>query len=72
MAGAHAASKQPQPQPQPAHVSLPGWGILFFHQLGVVRYLSERFDMSQVRWRGSSAGALVAVLAACEVRALLI
>jgi hypothetical protein len=52
-------------------LALPGYGILFFHQLGMLSHLRDRglFATSNVYESlvGSSAGALAAVLVACDV-----
>ncbi|MEW5309055.1 MAG: hypothetical protein WDW38_000967 [Sanguina aurantia] len=52
-----------------ATLSWAGAGIFFFWQLGAMKFLSERFDLTQVPMAGASGGALVSVLAACGVPA---
>lgn len=37
-------------------ISWPGYGILFFWQLGVLQYLTEHFDCTKIPMLGSSAG----------------
>eukprot|EP00192_Tetraselmis_astigmatica_P011642 CAMPEP_0117652240 /NCGR_PEP_ID=MMETSP0804-20121206/2521_1 /TAXON_ID=1074897 /ORGANISM="Tetraselmis astigmatica, Strain CCMP880" /LENGTH=361 /DNA_ID=CAMNT_0005458273 /DNA_START=92 /DNA_END=1177 /DNA_ORIENTATION=+ len=44
-----------------------GGGIYFFWQLGVAKYLGQRFDLSRTPMSGTSCGALCATLAACGV-----
>lgn len=48
-----------------------GGGIFFFHQLGALQFMQERYDMSDdtVAYVGASAGSLLVVLAACGVSA---
>jgi hypothetical protein len=48
-------------------LSCAGGGIFFFWEIGVIKYLIENFDLGGVRLLGASAGALVAVLAACDI-----
>ncbi|WIA35310.1 hypothetical protein OEZ86_003765 [Tetradesmus obliquus] len=54
--------------PPKAIISWPGYGIMFFWQLGVLQYLQETYDLTQCAMVGSSAGALLSVLAACGVQ----
>lgn len=58
----HPDSLPPPPPPPPT-----GYGILFFHQLGIVQYLERAFDLAQCTHVGSSAGSMLSVLAACNV-----
>lgn len=51
----------------PPILSCAGGGIFFFWQLGAVKYLQENYKLEEVLLRGVSAGALVAVLLACDV-----
>ncbi|CAL5223367.1 g5872 [Coccomyxa viridis] len=44
-----------------------GGGIFFWWQLGAVKYLQERHDLTRWQMRGASAGGLVACIAACNV-----
>ena len=37
---------------------------------GVIKYLIQMYDLSAIEFRGASAGALIACLAACQVRCL--
>eukprot|EP00798_Chlamydomonas_sp_ICE-L_P023246 gene23246-30471_t len=48
-------------------LSWAGAGVFFFWQLGCMKYLAERYDMSKVAMVGASGGALAAVLAICGV-----
>lgn len=50
-------------------ISWAGAGVFFFWQLGAIKYLSERYDLSRVQMAGASGGALAAVLGACGVDA---
>mmetsp|Transcript_11166 Transcript_11166/g.30474 ORF Transcript_11166/g.30474 Transcript_11166/m.30474 type:complete len:424 (+) Transcript_11166:123-1394(+) len=50
-------------------VSWAGAGIFFFWQLGAMKYLAERYDLTKIPMAGASGGALAAVLAACGVKA---
>jgi hypothetical protein len=45
-----------------------GYGILFFWQLGVMQYLEQTYDLSKCTMVGSSAGSMLSVLAACNVK----
>ncbi|GLC68756.1 hypothetical protein PLESTF_000733400 [Pleodorina starrii] len=60
----HAVSK-----PKAKTLSWAGAGIFFFWQLGAMKYLAERYDLTRVPMAGASGGALAAVLAACGVPA---
>ena len=51
----------------PLFVSFAGGGIYFFWQLGAVRYLRTRYDLTQLPMAGASSGSLVACLSACGV-----
>ena len=55
--------------PQTPQISWSGAGIFFFWQLGAMKYLAERYDLSKVPMAGASGGALAAVLAVCKVDA---
>ncbi|KAF6253994.1 hypothetical protein COO60DRAFT_1703556 [Scenedesmus sp. NREL 46B-D3] len=55
------------PTPPKAIISWPGYGIMFFWQLGILQHLQETYDLAQCAMVGSSAGALLSVLAACGV-----
>lgn len=48
-------------------VSWAGAGVYFFWQLGAWKYLQRQMDLTTVPMVGASAGALIAVLAACGV-----
>lgn len=50
-------------------LSWAGAGIFFFWQLGAMKYLTERYDLTKVPMAGASGGALASVLAACGVPA---
>uniref|UniRef100_A0A7S0WTC8 Patatin n=1 Tax=Chlamydomonas leiostraca TaxID=1034604 RepID=A0A7S0WTC8_9CHLO len=50
-------------------VSWAGAGLYFFWQLGAMKYLAERYDLTKIPMAGASGGALAAVLAACGVPA---
>ncbi|KAI8466339.1 MAG: hypothetical protein J3K34DRAFT_433904 [Monoraphidium minutum] len=53
-----------------AHIAWPGYGVLFFWQLGCMRYLQAHLGRELAggaSLTGSSAGALVCILAACGV-----
>lgn len=65
------ADSAPQTAPPAPLLSGSGGGIFYFWQLGVVKYLSERFDLTDPRlaFLGASAGSLMVVLAACGVPA---
>lgn len=52
--------------PQPA-ISWCGGGIYFFWELGVARFILENYSLKNVTLNGASAGALIAVLLACQV-----
>eukprot|EP00208_Stichococcus_sp_RCC1054_P007605 CAMPEP_0206138018 /NCGR_PEP_ID=MMETSP1473-20131121/3011_1 /ASSEMBLY_ACC=CAM_ASM_001109 /TAXON_ID=1461547 /ORGANISM="Stichococcus sp, Strain RCC1054" /LENGTH=361 /DNA_ID=CAMNT_0053531321 /DNA_START=477 /DNA_END=1562 /DNA_ORIENTATION=+ len=79
---AAAAAEKLQQQP-PAQAESPstvrpgpllsgaGGGIFFFHQLGVLEFMQERYDMAapEMAYVGASAGSLLVVLAACGVPA---
>lgn len=60
---------------KPATACLPAgravWPLLCRRQLGVVKYLAERYDLTDPRlaFLGASAGSLMVVLAACGVPA---
>ncbi|PNH11898.1 Patatin-like phospholipase domain-containing protein 1 [Tetrabaena socialis] len=57
-------------KPKPATtLSWAGAGIFFFWQLGAMKFLSERYDLTRVPMAGASGGALASVLAACGVPA---
>jgi predicted acylesterase/phospholipase RssA len=45
-----------------------GYGIMFFWQLGVLQYLEQMYDLSEVTMVGSSAGSMLSVFAACDVQ----
>lgn len=47
----------------PLVISWPGAGVLVFWQLGVIKGLSERYDLRNVPMLGSSSGALVTAMA---------
>ncbi len=53
-------------------LSWAGAGIFFFWQLGAMKYLAERYDLTQVPMAGASGGALAAVLACCGISADLV
>jgi hypothetical protein len=57
----------PQPDDGRPVLGLAGGGVYFFWELGVLRYLSERYDLGRCRFVGASAGALAAVLCACRI-----
>ena len=57
------------PTRQKLKISWAGAGIFFFWQLGAMKYLAERYDLSKVPMAGASGGALAAVLAVCKVDA---
>jgi predicted acylesterase/phospholipase RssA len=42
---------------------------MFFWQLGVLQYLEQMYDLSEVTMVGSSAGSMLSVFAACDVQA---
>jgi len=44
-----------------------GGGVFFFWEVGVLKYLSERYRLQGMNLIGVSAGALAAVLVACQV-----
>lgn len=44
-----------------------GGGVFFFWEVGVLKYLSERYRLQDVNLIGVSAGALASVLVACQV-----
>eukprot|EP00892_Ulva_mutabilis_P003701 jgi/Ulvmu1/1702/UM116_0015.1 len=48
-------------------VSFAGGGIYFFWQLGAVKFLQEKYDLTKVPMAGASSGSLVACLSACGV-----
>ncbi|KAG2488016.1 hypothetical protein HYH03_013451 [Edaphochlamys debaryana] len=50
-------------------LSWAGAGIFFFWQLGAMKYLAERYDLTNTPMAGASGGALAAVLACCGVPA---
>jgi len=50
-------------------VSWAGAGIFFFWQLGAMKLLAEKYDLSKVPMAGASGGSLASVLAACGVNA---
>lgn len=56
-----------QTSKNPLWVSFAGGGIYFFWQLGALKELQERYDLTKVPMAGASSGALVAVMAACDV-----
>jgi predicted acylesterase/phospholipase RssA len=41
---------------------------MFFWQLGVLQYLEQMYDLSEVTMVGSSAGSMLSVFAACDVQ----
>lgn len=51
----------------PLFVSFAGGGIYFFWQLGAVKYLQTKYDLTQVPMAGASSGSLVACLSACGI-----
>lgn len=53
--------------PLPVTLSWPGCGVLMFWQLGVLKALSRHLDVSRIPMLGSSSGALVTALSACNV-----
>lgn len=53
-----------KPLPSSPLLSFPGYGILFFHQLGILKYLENQFDLSACSFVGSSAGSSLSVFAA--------
>lgn len=53
-------------------LSWAGSGMYFWWQLGAVKYLAERYDLSKVPMVGASGGALASVLGACRVDADLV
>ncbi|GLI59457.1 hypothetical protein VaNZ11_001336 [Volvox africanus] len=59
-------------KPKAKTLSWAGAGIFFFWQLGAMKYLAERYDLTRVPMAGASGGALAAVLAACGVSADLV
>ncbi|GIL77331.1 hypothetical protein Vretimale_3026 [Volvox reticuliferus] len=59
-------------KPKTKTLSWAGAGIFFFWQLGAMKYLAERYDLTRVPMAGASGGALAAVLAACGVPAELV
>ncbi|GAB4818121.1 hypothetical protein N2152v2_005167 [Parachlorella kessleri] len=48
-------------------LNVSGGGIFFFWKAGVLKYLTQHHDLSSLKLRGASAGALIVALAACEV-----
>ncbi|KAL6758103.1 acyl transferase/acyl hydrolase/lysophospholipase [Haematococcus lacustris] len=50
-------------------VSWAGAGVFFFWQLGAMKFLAQRYDLTKVPMAGASGGSLAAVLAACGVDA---
>ncbi|PNW77319.1 hypothetical protein CHLRE_10g431350v5 [Chlamydomonas reinhardtii] len=50
-------------------LSWAGAGIFFFWQLGALKFLAERYDLTRVPMAGASGGALAAVLACCGIPA---
>lgn len=65
------AKSAPRTAPPAPLLSGSGGGIFYFWQLGVVKYLAERYDLTDPRlaFLGASAGSLLVVLAACGVPA---
>ncbi|KAF5840307.1 hypothetical protein DUNSADRAFT_17151 [Dunaliella salina] len=57
------------PSKEKLTLSWAGAGIYFFWQLGAMKYLAERYDLTKIPMAGASGGALAAVLAACGVQA---
>jgi len=50
------------------YLLFPGGGLFFYWQAGVVEYMrKQKYDLTQVRFGGASAGALTATLAAADV-----
>jgi hypothetical protein len=62
-----AASASTQPLTTVPRPTAAGYGIAFFWQLGVLQHLEAAYDLSGVSLVGSSAGAMLSVLAACNV-----
>jgi len=50
-------------------LSFCGGGVYFWWQLGVVKFLRERYDLSKTNLLGASSGAIAATLTACGVSA---
>lgn len=50
-------------------LSWAGAGIFFFWQLGAMKWLAERYDLTKVPMVGASGGALAAVLGGCGIDA---
>ena len=48
-------------------IALPGGGIYFYWNAGVLQYLGERYDLEGCELLGASAGALAVVLVACGI-----
>jgi len=53
-------------------LSWAGSGLFFFWQLGCMKYLAERYDLTKMPMVGASGGALASVLAGCGVPADLV
>lgn len=48
-------------------VALPGGGIYFYWNAGVLSYLSERYELRRCELQGASAGGLAIALLACDI-----
>eukprot|EP00884_Botryococcus_braunii_P013439 jgi/Botrbrau1/22096/Bobra.0206s0022.1 len=53
--------------PEPPTISAAGSGIFIFWQLGALKILQSHYDLSQIDFRGSSAGGIAAVITCCGV-----
>lgn len=66
-AATEQAVGEQQQWPDGPIVSCGGGGIYFFWMLGVMKYISSRYDLRSATLIGTSAGGLIAALTACEV-----
>lgn len=48
-------------------LDIAGGGMWFYWKAGVLSYLQQHHDLSSIQLHGASSGAIVAVLAACDV-----
>mmetsp|Transcript_8118 Transcript_8118/g.23288 ORF Transcript_8118/g.23288 Transcript_8118/m.23288 type:complete len:328 (+) Transcript_8118:589-1572(+) len=69
LASSHVHQKDSQAAERLKLLSFCGGGVYFWWQLGVAKYLRERYDLSRTRMLGASGGAIAATLTACGISA---
>jgi Patatin-like phospholipase len=53
--------------PHPTLLNIKGGGVFFFWMAGAMRAIAQRHSLQELKLQGASSGALIAVLAACDV-----